>query len=173
MVPNPAKCKPYCRVQSISCYQTRSEFLSDCCHYYSSQFTHVSSITIPSTISPSGHLPYPPPPHSRVFTEFWCNLFSHSIISMAAAVNLPSGMSTFKSPADCLSSTKKISELFFQCELRRARQRVCLYRSTKITNGRSYENRDSNAIATTFSPNGSAVSVSILFVCVCLFVSII
>ncbi|KAI3453428.1 hypothetical protein Pfo_010091 [Paulownia fortunei] len=79
---------------------------------------------------------------------------------MAATVNLPSGMSAFSSQADRLFSAKKISELFFPCESRRTRQRVCLYRSTKITNSRSYGNRDSNAIATTFSPNGSAVSSS-------------
>ncbi|KAK6122243.1 hypothetical protein DH2020_044017 [Rehmannia glutinosa] len=77
---------------------------------------------------------------------------------MAATINLPSGMSAFNSQADRLSSAKKISDLFIPYESRKASQRVCLFRSTKITNSRSYGNRDS--IVTTFSPNGSAVSSS-------------
>ncbi|KAK6146423.1 hypothetical protein DH2020_020292 [Rehmannia glutinosa] len=77
---------------------------------------------------------------------------------MAATINLPSGMSAFNPQADRLSSAKKISDLFIPYESRKTSQRVCLFRSTKITNSRSYGNRDS--IVTTFSPNGSAVSSS-------------
>ncbi|KAK4422920.1 Pyruvate kinase isozyme G, chloroplastic [Sesamum alatum] len=76
---------------------------------------------------------------------------------MAATINLPSGMPAFNSQAGCLSSAKKITELFFQCKLRRTSQRVDLCRSTKISNSSSYGNRESNAIAAAFSPNGVAI----------------
>ncbi|KAL0296289.1 UNVERIFIED_CONTAM: Pyruvate kinase isozyme G, chloroplastic [Sesamum radiatum] len=76
---------------------------------------------------------------------------------MATTMNLPSGMPAFNSQAGCLSSAKKISEFFFHSPLRRASQRVDLYRCTKISNScSSYGNRESNAIAAAFSPNGVA-----------------
>ncbi|KAL0446341.1 UNVERIFIED_CONTAM: hypothetical protein Slati_1762000 [Sesamum latifolium] len=81
---------------------------------------------------------------------------------MAATMNLPSGMPAFNSQAGCLSSAKKISEFFFQCKLRRASERVDFCKSTKIRNSSSsYGNRESNAIAAAFSPNGVALPAAI------------
>ncbi|EYU44104.1 hypothetical protein ABFS82_05G074300 [Erythranthe guttata] len=79
---------------------------------------------------------------------------------MAAITNLPSGTPAFASQVDRLSSAKNISGLFIKCESRRSRQRVCLTRSTRITNSSSYGGAESSAVDTTFWPNGSAISAS-------------
>ncbi|KAK4400438.1 Pyruvate kinase isozyme G, chloroplastic [Sesamum angolense] len=85
---------------------------------------------------------------------------------MATTMSLPSGIPAFNSQAGCLSSAKKINEFFFHCPLRRASQRVDLYRCTKISNScSSYGNRESNAIAAAFSPNGVALPIGIFFCC--------
>lgn len=80
------------------------------------------------------------------------------------SVNLPTGMpssSAFKS--DCLSSA---TDLFFH---RQFPTPLRLHRSSTTPRCTYADNNamDSNAVATAFSPNGSALSVTFLFLCFC------
>ncbi|GER35426.1 pyruvate kinase [Striga asiatica] len=74
---------------------------------------------------------------------------------MAATLNLPTArMSAFSSQSYRLSAARKIGGLFLPYESWIPNRKACGYISTKITNSMD----SSNAMVTTFSPNGSVVS---------------
>lgn len=148
---------PQSRVDGAST-SSSSVWFCFCCRHYLLLFAFHTFLNTIRLLSP--------PALITVFYSLYFLMAAAAAAATAtASMNLPSGMSPsafMSSTTDFLSSSgNKIAELFFHRQLPRS---VRLRRSSTSTCC-SYGDRaeDSSAVATSLSPNGSAISVSILF----------